>query len=371
MRYRPLVLIVDDNADNREILEARLRSRDYETTTANDGASALAAVQALLPDLVLLDVMMPGLDGIEVTRRLKSDSDLPFMPIILVTAKSETEDLVKGLDAGADDYLTKPIDAQALMARVRSNLRIKALHDLSQQQKAELAEWNRELEQRVEAQVREIERVGRLRRFLSPEVAELALADEDSLLSSRRAEVTVLFADLRGFTAFADAVVPEELMSALNAYHTFAGPLIELHGGTLERFLGDGLMVLFNAPMACQNPVHRASDLALALRDGFHEALGDWTEATEGRGVRLGLGIGIAHGMVTVGQIGFGKRVDYAAVGSVANLAARLCALAEDGTVLMDSVAACAIKDAKHVSPRGPLSIRGFKERITVFELGE
>ena len=167
MNDPPSVLVVDDNEINRDIIVTRLEAHGYATLQAADGEQALAAVAQHRPDLVLLDVMMPNLDGIEVCRRLKSDAAAPFLPIILVTAKTDSKDVVAGLDAGADEYLTKPIDQAALVARVRSVLRIKTLHDQVRAQAADLATWNRTLEQRVEEQVAEIERVGRLKRFLS------------------------------------------------------------------------------------------------------------------------------------------------------------------------------------------------------------
>src|SRR6516162_2415543 len=162
------ILIVDDIEANRDILKTRLSVHGYDLREAADGEEALAAAKEWCPDLILLDVMMPKLDGIEVCRRLRADPALPFTPIVLVTAKADSRDVVAGLEAGADEYLTKPIDQVALVARVKSVLRLKELHDRVAAQAADLASWNRELEARVAAQVGEIERVGRLKRFLAP-----------------------------------------------------------------------------------------------------------------------------------------------------------------------------------------------------------
>jgi adenylate cyclase len=255
MNDPPHILIVDDNETNRDILAARLKAHGYRSSQAADGEEALAAARQLRPDLILLDVMMPKLDGVEVCRRIKSDTTLPFTPVILVTSKADSKDVIAGLDAGADEYLTKPIDQAALVARVKSALRIKALHDQVQAHAADVAAWNRALEERVAQQVVEIERVGRLRRFLSPQVAQLVIsAGEDRLLEFHRRDVTVVFCDLRGFTAFSETAEPEEVMAILREYHAALGLLINTFEGTIERFTGDGVMVLFNDPLPCPDP---------------------------------------------------------------------------------------------------------------------
>jgi class 3 adenylate cyclase len=273
--------------------------------------------------------MMPGLSGFEVCRRLRCDPGLSFMPIIMLTARAALEDIVAGLDAGADEYLTKPIEHAALIARVRSILRIKSLHDRVSQQAAELAIWNETLTRRVAEQVEQLERLTRLRRFVAPQIADAILAGGvagggEALLESHRRDVVVLFCDLRGFTAFAEQAPPDEVMQVLREYHEATGTLIYDHEGTLERFLGDGMMVMFNDPVHCSAPEMRATALALGIRDQLGSLADKWHK----RGFSLGCGIRIAQGEATIGQIGFAYRVDYAAIGSVTNLAARLCASA-------------------------------------------
>src|SRR5438876_2312780 len=248
MRTPPCIRIVDDEPMNLDILQTRLAVHGYEILTATNGEEALTIASAQQPDLILLDIMMPKVDGIDVCRHLKADASLPFMPIIMVTAKADSKDVVAGLQAGADEYLTKPVDQAALVARVRSVLRIKALHDQVQAQAADLAKWNRTLEQRVAEQVAEIERIGRLKRFLPPQVAQLVSSGEEHVLESHRREVTVVFCDLRGFTAFAEAAEPEEVIAILRDYYDALGALIDKFEGTVERFAGDGIMVLFNDP---------------------------------------------------------------------------------------------------------------------------
>ena len=366
MNKPPRILIVDDNETNRDILMTRLQAHGYELAQAADGEEALAAAKSLLPDLILLDVMMPKLDGIEVCRRLKSDPAMPFTPIILVTAKSDTKDIVAGLNAGADEYLTKPIDQAALVARVNSVLRIKELHDQVQAQAAQLADWNRSLEQRVAEQLAEIERVGRLRRYLAPQIAELVLATgDDHVLETRRREITVAFCDLRGFTAFAETAEPEEVTTVLREYHGCVGPLIHKFEGTLERFAGDGVMVVFNAPLPCPDPSPRAVRMAIEMRKGVAELGVKWRKY----GHEVGFGVGIAQGYATVGPIGFEGRFDYTAIGTVVNLAARLCSEARSGQILVDRKVHAAIEALAELEAAGELTLKGLLRPVPAFNV--
>ena len=366
MNKPPRILIVDDNETNRDILMTRLQAHGYELAQAADGEEALAAAKSLLPDLILLDVMMPKLDGIEVCRRLKSDPAMPFTPIILVTAKSDTKDIVAGLNAGADEYLTKPIDQAALVARVNSVLRIKELHDQVQGQAAQLADWNRSLEQRVAEQLAEIERVGRLRRYLAPQIAELVLATgDDHVLETRRREITVAFCDLRGFTAFAETAEPEEVTTVLREYHGCVGPLIHKFEGTLERFAGDGVMIVFNAPLPCPDPSPRAVRMAIEMRKGVAELGVKWRKY----GHEVGFGVGIAQGYATVGPIGFEGRFDYTAIGTVVNLAARLCSEARSGQILVDRKVHAAIEALAELEAAGELTLKGLHRPVPAFNV--
>src|SRR5262249_13802656 len=260
MRTPARILVVDDNEMNVDILKSRLLAQGYEVLTAMDGEAGLAVARAETPDLILLDVMMPGLDGFEVCRRLRGDPAVPFIPIILVTAKDDAHDVVAGLEAGADEYLTKPVDLGSLVARVKSMLRIKDLHDTVQG-------LNRTLEARVAEQVGQLDRLSRLKRFFSPHLAEAIVAGgtEDPLKTHRR-DVTLLFLALRGFTAFAETADPEEVMRVLREYQGEMGALIMAHEGTLERFAGDGMMVFFNDPVTIDDPAERAVRMAVAMR---------------------------------------------------------------------------------------------------------
>ncbi len=373
MRTPPLILVVDDNPMNLDILQTRLSVHGYDILTAADGEEALAVAREKRPDLILLDIMMPKLDGIEVCKQLKADASLPVMPIIMVTAKADSKDIVAGLDAGGDEYLTKPLDQAALVARVKSMLRNKALHDTVQEQAArleaqaaELAQLNRTLEKRVQEQVSELDRVGRLKRFFSPQLAELIVSGgaEDPLRSHRR-EVTVVFLDLRGFTAFAETSEPEEVMSVLREYHAATGKLILEHEGTLERFTGDGMMIFFNDPVPVPNPAERAIRMALAIQDRVGEMTTKWQK----QGYDLHLGIGIAQGYATIGAIGFEGRWDYGAIGTVTNLSARLCGEARGGQILVNQRAYAGIEAIVDAEPIEPLVLKGFQRPVPAFSV--
>jgi adenylate cyclase len=366
VRDPPRILIVDDNENNRAIIAARLGTQGYATAEACDGVEALEAVCRDPPDLILLDVSMPRMDGLEACRRLRSDPNVGFVPIILVTARTDSKDVVAGLEAGADEYLTKPVDQQALVARVRSMLRIKELHDRTREQAAELAAWNDTLERRVAEQVVQIERASRLKRFLSPQVADLVMASPTmEAVESHRREVTVVFCDLRGFTAFAETAEPEEVMAILREYHTALGVLIHEFGGTLERFVGDGVLVLFNDPIPCPDPCMRAARMAAAMRARLAELAARWRAS----GHSLGFGVGIAHGYATLGLIGFEGRSDYSAIGTVVNLAARLCSEAGDGHILVDSKVRAALGDVATLEPAGDLTLKGLHRVMPAFYL--
>src|SRR4051794_19907907 len=306
MRTPPLILIVDDVPDNLEILQLRLESQGYEAILAGDGEEALATIRERLPDLILLDIMMPKLDGIGTVKALKADPSLPFIPVILVTARADAKDVITGLEAGADDYLTKPIDHAALLARARAMLRIKGLHDTVQEQatrleaqSAELASWNRELETRVAAQLAEIERMKALKRFLPPQLAELIVARGDGrILETHRRDIVVLFCDLRGFTAFAETTEPEEVVELLREYHGALGPLVMRWEGTLDHFSGDGIMVFFNDPLPCPDPAERAVKMSISMRAAASELIAGWRR----RGRELGFGVGSRKDMRRSGR---------------------------------------------------------------------
>jgi adenylate cyclase len=369
----PLILIVDDNLTNLDILQARLDAHNYKILTATDGEAGLAMAKEEQPDLILLDIMMPKMDGIEVCQRLRADSSLPFIPIIMVTAKADPKDVVAGLEAGGDEYLTKPVDHAALVARVKSMLRIKALHDtvLEQSakleaQSAQLSEWNRTLEQQVAEQLAKLQRVGRLKRFLSPQLVDLITSSgEEGLLESHRREVTVVFLDLRGFTAFSDYAEPEEVIGFLRSYHTEMGKLIFQFEGTLEHFAGDGIMVFFNDPIPQEDHTEKAVRMAMEMQARVGGLRQGWLK----KGYDLDLGVGMAAGYATLGTIGFEGRMDYGAVGNVTILASRLSSEALGGQILTDRKTLSKIEDLVDAESVGELQLKGFGRSTAAFNV--
>jgi DNA-binding response OmpR family regulator len=325
------ILVVDDTPQNRRLMEAVLSPLGHTVSGASSGREALDLIAAETPDLILLDVLMPEMNGYEVCRALRADPATQMVPVIMLTSSGDQEK-VEALEAGADDFIARPFDPPELLARVRSLLRIKEYHDTIRAQATELAELNRTLESRVSAQVDELAHLGRLRRFLSPQLADLVVSGGDeALLNSHRREITVVFCDLRGFTAFSETAEPEEVMAVLGDFHTELGQLIFQFGGTLERFAGDALMMFFNDPFPCPDPPLQAVRMAMAMQERVAELATGWRK----RGHELALGIGIAVGYATLGRIGFEGRFDYGAVGSVVNLAARLSGEALGGQILL------------------------------------
>jgi adenylate cyclase len=361
------LLVVDDNEDNRYTLTRRLSREGYTNlTTAADGFEALGLLQERSIDLVLLDIMMPRMNGYEVFEHVKSDPRLRHIPVIMISAVDDFESVIRCIELGAEDYLSKPFNPTLLRTRVGASLERKRLHDQVRAQAADLATWNRTLEQRVAEQLTEIKRVGRLRRLLSPQIADLVISGGDeSVLESHRRAVTVVFCDLRGFTAFAETAEPEEVMAVLAAYHGVLGPLIHKYEGTLERFAGDGLNVLFNDPLPCADPSARAVRMAVEMREAVANLALKWRKL----GYELGFGMGIAHGYATLGRIGFEGRHDYSAIGTVVNLAARLCGEARNGQILVDGKVHTVVESLVDTEPAGELALKGVRRAVTTFNV--
>ena len=337
------LLVVDDTPMNVKLLADRLTAKGYEVATAGSGAQALEQIKENQPDLVLLDVVMPQMSGYEVCRALREAPETRTLPGIMVTALDPDEERIKGLDAGADDFLSKPVNQPELEARVRSLLRIKQLNDELQEQ-----------------------RLGRLRRFLSPQVADLVISSgEDSMLASHRSRIAALFCDLRGFTGFSETAEPEDVIDVLQTYHEAMGRLIDRFDGTIDHRAGDGIMVIFNDPVPCDDPARRAVEVGLAMHTRMHELKIGWRRL----GYELGFSVGVSLGYATIGLVGFEGRLDYTANGSVVNLASRLCDEAQDGQLLVSQRAYAALGDTVDAKALEALTLKGFHEPVAAYEV--
>ena len=370
----PALLVVDDNEDNRYTLSLQLNVQGYHNIAiATNGHEALSVLHSKPFDLVLLDIMMPELNGYEVLERMRSSPELRNIPVIMISAIGELDSVVRCIELGAEDYLPKPFEPTLLRARVYASLERKRLHDqvVAQaaelaSQAAELATWNKTLEQRVADQLGEIERMGKLRRFLSPQVADLIVASGmEKQLQSHRREITALFCDLRGFTSFSETSDPEDVMMLLRDYHAAIGQIIIKYGATLEHFAGDGVMLIFNDPFPIDKPELQAVRMALEMRD----AIGTLTEKWRRLGYDIGFGIGISNGFATLGTIGFEGRFDYAAVGTVSNIASRLCDEAKPGQILISPRVLMAVEDTMKVEPVGELTLKGIRRPMTAYNV--
>jgi class 3 adenylate cyclase len=366
MNAQAKVLVVDDTPQNVKLLADLLGVKGYQVATAASGEEALAKLASEKPDLVLLDVMMPGLSGYDVCRRIRADTETALLPVVLVTSLDPHQERVKGIEAGADDFLSKPINQPELFARVRSLLRVKTLQDEVRRQADALKEWNVKLEQRVDEQVAQLERLSQLKRFFSPQVADaIVTAGEKSILTPHRREICYVFTDLRGFTAFTDASEPEEVEAVLREYHSAMGAIITRYEGTIDRFAGDGILIFFNDPLPHPDAARRAALTTLDMQAAFAPLRARWLKL----GYDLDLGIGIAHGYATLGAFGFEGRWDYSAIGGVVNLAARLCAEAGGGQILIDRRARAALDDGCEVEAVTPLTLRGYSHPVAAFLL--
>jgi class 3 adenylate cyclase len=336
---KPKILAIDDTPENLRLVEALLAPQGYALVTAASGTEALALLDAERPDLLLVDLVMPEMNGFEVTKAVRAHADWRHLPVIMITATGGA-DLVRALEAGADDFVSKPFDKNELLARVRSLLRVKSYYDTVERQRQELS------------------------RFFSPAIADLITSDEGQrMLDGHRRSVTVVFCDFRGFTQFSETVEPEEVLTVLRAYHKAMGELIAQHGGTLEHFEGDGMMVFFNDPIEMPDHELHAVRMAIAMRDRFSELSAAWKK----KGYDLGLGFGASVGYATLGRIGYEGRYDYAAIGNVTIMASRLSSRAEAGQILVSQRLNAAIEDRIETRAIGELELKGMSRPTPAF----
>jgi len=351
---RGIALVVDDSRVNRLVLVRQLAELGLEALEAENGAEALDLLRAhaTAVDVVLLDVLMPELDGYETLAAMKADEAMRHIPVLIVSGVEELDSVVRCIELGATDYLTKPINPRILQARLNASLAAKRLRDLE----LDYLEQQRRMTQTIERQKTE------LSRFLSPQISALVSSPEgEQLLAGHRRLITAVFCDLRGFTSFAEQADPEELFGVLGEYHRMMGAAITEHGGTLEHFAGDGVMVFFNDPIAQDDHVERAVRMALAMRERFRPLAEAWRK----RGYELGFGVGIATGYATLGRIGYEGRHDYGAIGNVVILASRLSSQAGADQILLSQRAAAMVEDSIEIEPLGELEIKGLSRPVS------
>ncbi|CAN5299886.1 hypothetical protein BH24CHL10_BH24CHL10_04110 [soil metagenome] len=347
-------LVVDDSRVNRLVLTRQLSVLGLEVLEAENGIEALDLVRAHASaiDVVLLDVIMPELDGYDTLAAMKADDATRHIPVIIVSGVEELDSVVRCIELGATDYLTKPINPRVLEARLNASLAAKRLRDLE----LEHIEQQRRLTETIDRQKTE------LSRFLSPQISALISSPEgEQLLAGHRRMITVTFCDLRGFTSFAEQADPEEMLGVLGEYHRMIGESIVRHGGTLEHFAGDGVMVFFNDPIVQEDHVERAVRMAVEMRSRFEDLGAGWRK----RGYELGFGIGIAVGYATLGRIGFEGRHDYGAIGNVVILASRLSSQAAANQILLSQRAAGMVEEIVDVESVGELQIKGLSRPVS------
>jgi class 3 adenylate cyclase len=333
--------VADDNADMRAYL-ARLLHRQYRIVLVRDGVEGLEEAKTIHPDLIITDVMMPRMSGYDLLRAIRADNALCSIPVIMLTARAGTEARVESWETGADDYIPKPFDENEILARVNNLIRTRA-------QERELRQLQKE----------------KIARFLPPNLANMIVSGEhEDFLRGHRREITVVFIDLRGFTAFVEKSDPEDVMTILREYQTAMGHLVAKYRGTLERFIGDAIMVYFNDPLPCPNHAQQAVKMALAMRQAISTLQEDWQK----RGIQLGAGVGIATGYATIGAVGFEDRLDYAAIGPVTNLAARLCSEAQHGQILVLDRVLPLVKELI-AEPIGELVLKGIQQPVPVSQV--
>jgi adenylate cyclase len=366
------VLVVDDDPVNRAMLTRFLEQDGYRVDTAADGSEALERLNTEPFDLVLLDVVMPKMDGYEVLTQMQDDDTLRHVPVVMITSLDDVDSAVRCIETGADDYLAKPFDPIVLRARLKAGLAKKRLHDLEVQHVAELDRLNRRLEARVEEHVAELVRTGELRRFLPQPVADGLLAGDleaDNELSRRR--ITVLFADMVGFTALSESLEPEELADVLNEYLREMTALAVSHGGTLLDFAGDGVFVVYGAPRASEESLHALEALrtAVAMRVRVLEL----ATGLRARGIPadLQIRVGINTGYCTIGVFGSDLMRAYKAVGFTVNIASRLQSEADPGSILCGFRTYALAENAVRAVRREPLTLKGAARPVEAWEIVE
>jgi len=343
----PKIVVADDDWLNRDLLKTYLNNAGWDVSVYPDGEDALAAIQVNLPDLALLDIRMPRMDGLSVCRRIKDDPRTQLIPVIIVTALDAHNEELNAIEAGADDFITKPFNPTMLLTRVRALLRLKHLHD-------ELESRNDLLRQA-------------LHRYVDQEVADIILKDPARYLKlgGETREVAVLFADLRNFTRFAAIHPAPKVVEILNLVFNELVEIIFQHKGTFDKFLGDAIMAFYGAPIQGMDDTRRALHAALDMQHCFKNLQASAEEHLLGT---LGLGIGIHFGEGIVGNIGSERVMDYTVIGDTANVARRLQEIARPGEILISEATYQQVPTAR-VKILGEQAFPGRRDPVKIYSL--
>lgn len=346
LRQTARILVVDDIPANVELLEALLTADGYDISMAYTGEEALQRVAEDDPDLILLDVMMPGMNGFEVCNYLKNDEATQFIPIVLLTALDRMEDKVRGLEAGADDFLTKPFNRIELKARIRSLLRIRSLHNDVEQKRRLLFRL--------------------LNRYMSEEIVATILEDPEKRLKlgGEKREVAILFADIRGFTSFSEGTTAERVVEVLNECFHDITEVVFNHKGTFDKYVGDCILAFYGAPLSYGDDLERCLQTAIEMQRIFESISQRWTDPAM---KALGLGIGINFGEVVVGNIGSERLMDYTVIGDHVNLAQRLEQIAQRGQIVISEEVYRRIGHKLRTSGMSTIAIKGKRDPVTAY----
>ncbi len=338
------ILVAEDNPNARQLVHDILESIGYESILAVDGPSALAAAQTQVPDLIILDVNMPGMSGFEVCKAIKDDPKLNHIPILMLTAQTDVESRVAGLGLGAEDYIAKPYSPRELAARVSARIRAKSETDTLR---------------RTQEIIRQT-----FERFVSPSVVEKLLQNpSDIKLGGKLQEITVMFSDLEGFTSVSEKTEPEKLLGILNRYHELVVSIIQREGGTVDKFIGDGVMALYNTPLEQADHALRAVRTALSIRD----ELAQFSQQFE-QPYRMKINFGIHTGMAVVGNVGTPQCMNFTAVGDTVNLASRLQALSNNEQILLSQATYDQLRNLLRSNVIGTRSVKGRSEPVMIYE---
>jgi adenylate cyclase len=369
MTEQASILVAEDDAVARATLAKGLQKEGHRVTTASDGRKALELLQTEAFDAVLLDIVMPEVDGFGVLAQMKADPQLLHLPVIVITSIDDVASAVRCIELGADDYLTKPFDLILLRARLNAGLTKKRLHDLERTHLEEITGLNHRLEARIEEQMAELVRTGELRRFLPPQVAEGLLSGHLESDGLKRRKVTILFSDMVGFTDLSDSLDPEELAEVLDEYLREMTSVLISHGGTLDNYIGDGIMAVFGAPNEMEDDAQAwaAVQSALAMRDRARELAARIRDRGIPADLQIRVGVNAGHCMVGV----FGSDVlrAYKIVGFAVNMAARLQTEAVPGTILSGYRTYALVRDRVQAERREPLTVKGAARPVEAWEI--